>query len=169
MNWFNSFAIGMEMPCQVVEHGLGHLPFTEKQIITPTGIFKWYHIFLVSFFFSCLTVLQIIPTKDWKESAHNPSCHQNGSIPLWCRGCTVSFWLLMLILFYIISSELVWIHLWKGVFLIVHSCKTTDSNLTSVLHNNSLKSPKNLLRKKFRIDAADVACSWDSLLWRTIT
>ncbi|XP_043724202.1 uridine kinase-like protein 1, chloroplastic, partial [Telopea speciosissima] len=23
--------------CQVVEHGLGHLPFTEKQVITPTG------------------------------------------------------------------------------------------------------------------------------------
>jgi hypothetical protein len=22
---------------QVVEHGLGHLPFTEKQVITPTG------------------------------------------------------------------------------------------------------------------------------------
>lgn len=24
---------------QVVEHGLGHLPFTEKQVITPTGNF----------------------------------------------------------------------------------------------------------------------------------
>ena len=23
---------------QVVEHGLGHLPFTEKQVVTPTGI-----------------------------------------------------------------------------------------------------------------------------------
>lgn len=23
--------------CQVVEHGLGHLPFTEKQVVTPTG------------------------------------------------------------------------------------------------------------------------------------
>lgn len=22
---------------KVVEHGLGHLPFTEKQVITPTG------------------------------------------------------------------------------------------------------------------------------------
>lgn len=22
---------------QVVEHGLGHLPFTEKQVVTPTG------------------------------------------------------------------------------------------------------------------------------------
>lgn len=25
---------------QVVEHGLGHLPFTEKQITTPTGKFR---------------------------------------------------------------------------------------------------------------------------------
>ncbi|MBA0693310.1 hypothetical protein Goari_010800 [Gossypium aridum] len=24
----------------VVEHGLGHLPFTEKQVITPTGKLK---------------------------------------------------------------------------------------------------------------------------------
>lgn len=24
---------------QVVEHGLGHLPFTEKQVVTPTGMF----------------------------------------------------------------------------------------------------------------------------------
>jgi hypothetical protein len=24
---------------QVVEHGLGHLPFTEKQVVTPTGVF----------------------------------------------------------------------------------------------------------------------------------
>lgn len=23
---------------QVVEHGLGHLPFTEKQVVTPTGM-----------------------------------------------------------------------------------------------------------------------------------
>lgn len=23
---------------QVVEHGLGHLPFTEKQVVTPTGV-----------------------------------------------------------------------------------------------------------------------------------
>lgn len=23
---------------KVVEHGLGHLPFTEKQVITPTGM-----------------------------------------------------------------------------------------------------------------------------------
>lgn len=23
---------------QVVEHGLGHLPFTEKQVVTPTGL-----------------------------------------------------------------------------------------------------------------------------------
>jgi hypothetical protein len=28
------------LPCQVVEHGLGHLPFTEKQVITPTGILQ---------------------------------------------------------------------------------------------------------------------------------
>jgi hypothetical protein len=25
---------------KVVEHGLGHLPFTEKQVITPTGILQ---------------------------------------------------------------------------------------------------------------------------------
>ena len=25
---------------QVVEHGLGYLPFTEKQVITPTGVFE---------------------------------------------------------------------------------------------------------------------------------
>lgn len=28
----------MDLPFKVVEHGLGHLPFTEKQVITPTGI-----------------------------------------------------------------------------------------------------------------------------------
>ena len=31
---------------QVVEHGLGHLPFTEKQVITPTGRVIWGMIFL---------------------------------------------------------------------------------------------------------------------------
>lgn len=25
---------------QVVEHGLGHLPFTEKQVVTPTGVLE---------------------------------------------------------------------------------------------------------------------------------
>ncbi|KAK9102185.1 hypothetical protein Sjap_019439 [Stephania japonica] len=28
----------MEALGPVVEHGLGHLPFTEKQVVTPTGI-----------------------------------------------------------------------------------------------------------------------------------
>jgi hypothetical protein len=27
---------------QVVEHGLGHLPFTEKQVVTPTGVFFFF-------------------------------------------------------------------------------------------------------------------------------
>lgn len=27
----------IELHSQVVEHGLGHLPFTEKQVVTPTG------------------------------------------------------------------------------------------------------------------------------------
>lgn len=27
---------------QVVEHGLGHLPFTEKQVVTPTGMLEKY-------------------------------------------------------------------------------------------------------------------------------
>jgi len=32
---------------KVVEHGLGHLPFTEKQVITPTGmLFFFNHNFL---------------------------------------------------------------------------------------------------------------------------
>lgn len=32
---------------QVVEHGLGHLPFTEKQVVTPTGAFTGCSIFLI--------------------------------------------------------------------------------------------------------------------------
>lgn len=35
---------------QVAEHGLGHLPFTEKQIITPTGKLQKFDIFLCVFF-----------------------------------------------------------------------------------------------------------------------
>jgi hypothetical protein len=30
----------MDLPFKVMEHGLGHLPFTEKQVITPTGILQ---------------------------------------------------------------------------------------------------------------------------------
>lgn len=30
---------------QVVEHGLGHLPFTEKQVVTPTGVLTGCSIF----------------------------------------------------------------------------------------------------------------------------
>lgn len=32
---------------QVVEHGLGHLPFTEKQVVTPTGMYMRGSIFLI--------------------------------------------------------------------------------------------------------------------------
>lgn len=38
---FSYNAIWFRFPLQVVEHGLGHLPFTEKQIITPTGNFYY--------------------------------------------------------------------------------------------------------------------------------
>jgi hypothetical protein len=30
----------MDLLFKVVEHGLGHLPFIEKQVITPTGILQ---------------------------------------------------------------------------------------------------------------------------------
>ncbi|KAK9116104.1 hypothetical protein Sjap_015051 [Stephania japonica] len=37
----------------VVEHGLGHLPFTEKQVVTPTGhVEKTYALFMLLHFFS---------------------------------------------------------------------------------------------------------------------
>jgi hypothetical protein len=35
---FHALSFQLLMPLfQVVEHGLGHLPFTEKQVVTPTG------------------------------------------------------------------------------------------------------------------------------------
>jgi hypothetical protein len=30
----------MDFLCKVVEHGLGYMPFTEKHVITPTGILQ---------------------------------------------------------------------------------------------------------------------------------
>lgn len=35
--FFFAHLLSLFYPFQVVEHGLGHLPFTEKQVITPTG------------------------------------------------------------------------------------------------------------------------------------
>lgn len=42
---------------QVVEHGLGHLPFTEKQVITPTGKLIYTLSYLVVFDCSLPTLL----------------------------------------------------------------------------------------------------------------
>lgn len=44
---------------QVVEHGLGHFPFTEKQVVTPTGVFIMCIptsslLFLTNTFYPCL-------------------------------------------------------------------------------------------------------------------
>lgn len=41
---------------QVVEHGLGHLPFTEKQVVTPTGNL---FLFMLDFWIPCWEMAQI--------------------------------------------------------------------------------------------------------------
>lgn len=41
----------VSLTSQVVEHGLGYLPFTEKQVITPTGLSKERGSIILSFEF----------------------------------------------------------------------------------------------------------------------
>ena len=45
---------------QVVEHGLGHLPFTEKQVITPTGELSICLITMLTLFLLPLTYILVV-------------------------------------------------------------------------------------------------------------
>jgi hypothetical protein len=49
--WIKGFVV---VVVEVVEHGLGHLPFKEKQVITPTG--EFYHLL---FYFSLVMIFQL--------------------------------------------------------------------------------------------------------------
>jgi hypothetical protein len=63
LNIFTEWILVLDIPTfadhghQVVEHGLGHLPFTEKQVVTPTGNHLSLHSVLAVYYFDVHIIL----------------------------------------------------------------------------------------------------------------